>query len=524
MDVINLSIGEPEIEPTRDIVALALDAAAAAGVVPVVAAGNDFVEYGRGSVTSPGTSDGAITVAAAQNNGVLASFSSAGPTPLSLRLKPDLTAPGVGVLSAEPGGWTTLSGTSMAAPHVAGAAALLRQQHPDWTVEQVKGALTMTAGPVWLSSERTTEAPPTRGGAGTLNIARADAPLVHSSPVSVSFGLVRRSTAASRTLRLTDAGGGAGAWRIAVRTAGGPPGVSVIAPAEVTVPGALTVDATATSDAGEGELSGFLVLTRQGAERRIPFWLRSAAPALGGHSPTLLTKPGTYRGNTRGLPALVDSYRYPDVPATGLVNGSLRGPEQVFRVTLRRAVANFGVVVTHRGRGVAIEPRVVTAGDENRLASYAGLPVNLNPYLVEFQDRVLAAGAIRPRAGVYDVVFDSPTSAGAGAYRFRFWVNDTTPPAVRLRARTVAPGTGIVAHARDGGAGVDPDSIVASIDGSERSTRLRGEAIDVSTAGLASGRHRLRLQVSDYQETRNMENVPAILPNTRVLQTTITIR
>ena len=64
MDVINLSIGEPEVEPSRDLVALALDAAAAAGVVPVVAAGNDFDEFGRGSLSSPGTSDRAITVAA----------------------------------------------------------------------------------------------------------------------------------------------------------------------------------------------------------------------------------------------------------------------------------------------------------------------------------------------------------------------------------------------------------------------------------------------------------------------------
>ena len=64
MDVINLSIGEPEVEPSRDLVALALDAAAAAGVVPVVAAGNDFDEFGRGSLSSPGTSGKAITVAA----------------------------------------------------------------------------------------------------------------------------------------------------------------------------------------------------------------------------------------------------------------------------------------------------------------------------------------------------------------------------------------------------------------------------------------------------------------------------
>ena len=64
MDVINLSGGEPEIEPSRDIVALALDAAAAAGVVPVVAAGNDFDDFGAGSLSSPGTRQRAITVGA----------------------------------------------------------------------------------------------------------------------------------------------------------------------------------------------------------------------------------------------------------------------------------------------------------------------------------------------------------------------------------------------------------------------------------------------------------------------------
>ena len=64
MDVINLSLGEPEVEPTRDLVALALDGAARAGVIPVVAAGNDFEEFGKGSLSSPGSSALAITVAA----------------------------------------------------------------------------------------------------------------------------------------------------------------------------------------------------------------------------------------------------------------------------------------------------------------------------------------------------------------------------------------------------------------------------------------------------------------------------
>ena len=130
MDVINLSIGEAEIDPSSDMLAAALDAAAAAGVVPVVAAGNSFGELGAGSITSPATSARAISVAAEAESGagVLASFSSAGPTPLSLRMKPDVTAPGVAILSSVPrreGTWQAFSGTSMAAPHVAGAAALL---------------------------------------------------------------------------------------------------------------------------------------------------------------------------------------------------------------------------------------------------------------------------------------------------------------------------------------------------------------------------------------------------------------
>src|SRR5262249_25203394 len=152
MNVINLSVGEPEIEPTRDVVALALDGAAAAGGGPVVSAGNDFEEFGKGSVSSPGNADKAITVAAVttarsgDSPNVVADFSSAGPTPISLRLKPDVAAPGVDILSSRPGAnWGTLSGTSMAAPHVAGGAALLMERHPTWTVDQIKAALVETA-------------------------------------------------------------------------------------------------------------------------------------------------------------------------------------------------------------------------------------------------------------------------------------------------------------------------------------------------------------------------------------------
>ncbi|HSX21351.1 MAG TPA: S8 family serine peptidase, partial [Gaiellaceae bacterium] len=64
MDVLNLSLGEPEVEPTRDIVVKGLNAAADAGVVPVVAAGNDFDVAGHGSISSPANASKAIAVAA----------------------------------------------------------------------------------------------------------------------------------------------------------------------------------------------------------------------------------------------------------------------------------------------------------------------------------------------------------------------------------------------------------------------------------------------------------------------------
>ncbi|HSB38877.1 MAG TPA: S8 family serine peptidase, partial [Gaiellaceae bacterium] len=193
MNVINLSLGEPEITPSRDIVVQAIDAAAQAGVVPVIAAGNDYDAVGPGSVGSPGSAPQAITAAAASKGDVIAYFSSGGPTPVSLKLKPDVTAPGVSILSSVPahdGSWRFLDGTSMAAPHVAGAAALLLQRHPGWTVADVKSALVSTGNPV--EGEGRSEVAPTREGGGMIWLPRADQPLVLARPASLSFGLLRR--------------------------------------------------------------------------------------------------------------------------------------------------------------------------------------------------------------------------------------------------------------------------------------------------------------------------------------------
>ena len=412
----------------------------------------------------------------------------------------------------------------MASPHVAGGAALLRQRHPSWTVEQVKSALVSTGDDVWASDTRTTPALPTRAGGGVIDLPHADQPLLFIEPTSLSFGLVRAGSGASAAVSLADAGGGAGTWTVAVEQFGSAAGVSVAVPSTVTAPGSLTVGVTTTADAAERDVSGYAILTKDAQTRRIPFWLRITRPALASESFVRLARPGLFKANTRGGPSRVSAYRYPEVPGSSTLSATLDGPERVFRVKVPAGVANLGVAIVSASAGVRVQPRVVAGSDENRLTGYAGLPVVLNPYLASFDTAVPSAGALFPGAGTYSLVFDSPTRAGAGAFTFRYWLNDVTPPSARLVSRTVAHGASIIVRLTDTQSGVDPQTIVARVDGAVRTVTFRNGKAQISVSGLAAGRHRLQLQVSDYQETRNMENVAAVLPNTRRLQATIVVR
>ena len=523
-----MSLGEPEIEPSRDIVVQALAAAARAGVVSVVAAGNDFQGFGRGSIGSPGTAPDAITVGAVTTNrsgpeDVVGSFSSSGPTPLSLRLKPEVSAPGVAILSAAPGNaYATLSGTSMAAPHVAGAAALLLQRHPTWTPAQVKSALAQTGDAVWTDDRKVSEAPATRAGGGVVNLPRADNPLVFAAPVALSFGLVGATATQTQQVALTDAGSGAGPWAVSLASQSTPASVAISFPPTVTVPGPLPVTVT-TNKALDQDVTGYVVLTRDTEKRRIPYWFRTGAARLANAKAAPLRRAGMYSSTTKGGASRITSYSYPQSPSGFGFSARLPGPERVFRVTLGRSATNFGVVVMSQSKGVKVEPRIVVAGDERRLTGYAALPFDLNPYLVTFQEPVLAAGTIRPAAGAYDVVFDTPSAARAGAFAFRFWINDSTPPAVALKTKRVKLGAPLVVAVTDRGAGIYPQSLVVKIDGKESLDQVVGGTVSIQTAALGKGRHALRFQISDYQESRNMENVGPILPNTRILTTTFLV-
>ncbi|TVQ37310.1 MAG: hypothetical protein EA370_07010 [Wenzhouxiangella sp.] len=181
-DVLNFSISGGR-DPWRDNDRVKLDLVAA-GIVVVAAAGNTGggISNPVGQVNHLGpwvlsvaasSRDATATGVPAQGD-VLAAFSLRGPTPAPLAnlQKPDLTAPGIDIRSAWPDGYALRSGTSMASPHVAGAAVLVRQAHPDWTAMEVKSALRMSASNTGTAPDGETPWHPDQVGSGRLDLER----------------------------------------------------------------------------------------------------------------------------------------------------------------------------------------------------------------------------------------------------------------------------------------------------------------------------------------------------------------
>lgn len=169
VDVLNLSLGSA-YGTKNDLTADAITAATKAGVLVVVAAGNQGA--GAYLAGSPSTADAALSVAAVSSaSGRAAGFSSNGPRRLDSAQKPDLAAPGVAIRSADYAtgtGGISYSGTSMATPHTAGVAALVTQAHPTWSAARVKAAIMSTASPSLVPSYNTQ-----RVGTGVVQPRRA---------------------------------------------------------------------------------------------------------------------------------------------------------------------------------------------------------------------------------------------------------------------------------------------------------------------------------------------------------------
>lgn len=154
--VVNLSLGGPPTDGTDPLSIGLNEISERTGTLFVVAGGNSG-EGGANTIGTPGSADAALTVGAVDSAEALAPFSSRGPRIGDQAVKPDITAPGVNIVAARAAGtsmgrpvndrYTQSSGTSMATPHVAGAAAILAQRYPQWTGKQLKDALASTSKP-----------------------------------------------------------------------------------------------------------------------------------------------------------------------------------------------------------------------------------------------------------------------------------------------------------------------------------------------------------------------------------------
>jgi len=475
-------------------------------------------------------------------SGIITSFSSSGPTDFTHDLKPDVAAPGGQVLSStlpstEKSRFAVFDGTSMAAPHVAGAAALLLELHPTWTPADVKSALVSTANAAWADTARTQEAPVPEEGGGLVWLPRATDPLLFTQPATLSFENVTPGSATVQKpllVQVSDAGGGSGIWSVTVVAQAATSGASIATPGAVTVAPSGTVDfpiaAVVTPSAVQGENYGFVVLQKGTQTRRIPYLFFVDKPALVGDP----IKPfhGLVAGDTSKGTSLVSAYRWPVAPfgvSPGTPPMNEDGAEQVYAVDVKKPAANAGVSVLLQDGYV--DPFFLGARDESSVEGYAGTPVDVNGLTFDYGLPISAAGTEFPRVQRYFVSVDSGHDVlngqtFAGQYILKPWINDVTPPSLRVLTKTVTAGRPtIVVKTLDRQSGVDPYSIVigygnALVAPAEYDPITGLAIIPLPNAAplLRAGRRQMLSASSDFQEAKNIDTMgKKLMPNTRTI-------
>ena len=488
-----------------------------------------------------------VTEVITGRSGIVTSFSSGGPTAFGHALKPDVAAPGGEILSATlrnaTGGspFASFDGTSMSAPHVAGAAALLRQRHRNWNVRQLKSALMSTAGPAWGNTGRTQEASALAEGAGLVNVLAADDPKLFTEPGSLSFGdLQAGASAVSKQLLLTlrDAGDGAGTWTVELRPQSAGAGVAIdVPPAVAIAPGgvaSIPVTVRADANAPGSDNVGYLILRRGAVARRVPYAAFVMRPGLAAAPARAIRR--IESGTTRGRRSLAQAYRFPTAPFGHPPDYGVAAPmredggERVYEFRLSRRVMNFGVAVVTESAGSLIHPFLLGAKDENAVQGYVGTPVNINGLTFGYRLPVGAAGAQFALPGRYYVSVDSGRNeftgrSQAGTWRLRSWVNDLRRPSIRVLTTRVAAGRPTIAlQILDRGSGVDPFSLALAyrrvLVGAVAYDPFTGVALfplPAEAPPVRAGRPQFAFIASDYQEAKNANTYGGdVMPNTRV--------
>ncbi|WP_112263930.1 S8 family serine peptidase [Lentzea terrae] len=282
--IVNLSLGTGAPSAGDDVMSVAVDRLTKqTGALFVVAAGNNPAVLG-----SPAAAREALTVGAVTKQDDVARFSARGPRAFDSLLKPEITAPGVDITAARAKDtgmgtpvddrYTTASGTSMAAPHVAAAAAVLAESRPGWRAPELKAALMSTAK---VLPGETVYAQ----GAGRIDVARLVRQHLHASPGGVSFGQVYDQNL-SQVVTIHNTGQVPTPLRLStdVRDSAGNParaGMFSTDVDEVTVPAAGTVQVTVRAaihvSASSGNYSGWLVGTNGQDVVRVPIALSKDA-------------------------------------------------------------------------------------------------------------------------------------------------------------------------------------------------------------------------------------------------------
>lgn len=248
----------------------------------------DFVKANPGATLSIGTfGSGSFTP------DVLAEFSSRGPTPLEA-LKPDIAAPGVSIYSAairtgdpdevvDPSGFLAISGTSQATPHVAGAAALVKQLNPSFTPDQVKSALVNSATTdVFTTPNQVARVGVLDTGGGRVDLAQASSITATLSPASLSFGIRKlkgKDVSISIDLKITSLIDGQNSFTISAQQLDPGAGITVTSSTgSLSLTRGQTGTATITMAAVAGsqrrDYTGYIVVVGGGQNLHVPYWVR----------------------------------------------------------------------------------------------------------------------------------------------------------------------------------------------------------------------------------------------------------